>query len=226
MTDKISVYIADDHPILREGLAALVAGENDIHIVGQTGDGLAVVAQVAALLPDVTVVDIGMPGLNGLDICRELKRKVGQTAVLILTMESDEEFIVAALENGASGYLTKDAVSRQLAEAIRAVARGELYLAPGLSPKVFARLGNRGNDPYDTLTTRERQVLQMIAEGKPNRRIADALDIAVKTVDTHRTRLMKKLDIHDQTSLVKFAIRKGIIRVHSPRSIHKASRPR
>jgi len=226
MTDRISVYIADDHAILREGLAALVARENDIHIIGQTGDGLAVVEQVAALLPDVAVVDIGMPGLNGLDICRDLTRKVRHTAVLILTMESDEEFIVTALENGAAGYLTKDAASQQLSEAIRAVARGELYLAPGLSSKILARLGNKGNDPYDTLTTRERQVLQMIAESKTNRQIADALDIAVKTVDTHRTRLMKKLDIHDQTSLVKYAIRKGIIRVHSPRSIRKASEAR
>jgi len=226
MTNKIGVYIADDHAILREGLAALVARESDIHIVGQTGDGLAVVGQVADLRPDVAVVDIGMPGLNGLDVCRELTRKVKQTAVLILTMESDEEFIVAALENGAAGYLTKDAASQQLSEAIRAVARGELYLAPGLSSKILARLGSRGSDPYDALTTRERQVLQMIAESKTNRQIADSLDIAIKTVDTHRTRLMKKLDIHDQTSLVKFAIRKGIIRVNSPRSIRKASEAR
>ena len=201
MNDGISVYIADDHAMLREGLAALVAREGDIHIVGQTGDGLTVLPEVSRLQPDVAVVDIGMPGLNGLDICRDLTKKVHETAVLILTMESDEEFIVAALDNGASGYLTKDAASQQLSEAIRAVARGELYLAPGISPRILTRLGNRGADPYDMLTSRERQVLHMIAESKTNPQIAEALNIAVKTVDTHRTRLMKKLDIHDQTSL-------------------------
>ena len=218
MNDGISVYIADDHTMLREGLAALVVREGDIHIVGQTGDGLTVLPEVSRLMPDVAVVDIGMPGLNGLDICRDLTKKVHQTSVLILTMESDEEFIIAALNNGASGYLTKDAASQQLSEAIRAVARGEVYLAPGISPRVLTRLGNNGDDPYTTLTSRERQVLHMIAEGKTNPQTADALGLKTKTVDTHRTRLMKKLDIHDQTSLVKFAIRRGIIRVNSPRA--------
>lgn len=137
--------------------------------------------------------------------------------VLILTMESDEEIIVAALENGATGYLTKEAACQQFCEAIRTVARGELYLGPGISRKVLGRLGKRGVDPYDTLTTRERQVLQMIAESKTNPQIAEALDIAVKTVDTHRTHLMGKLDIHDQSSLVKFAIGRGIVRVTSLR---------
>ena len=222
MKNKISVYIADDHVMLREGLAALIAREGDIRIVGQTGNGLAVLAEVSALNPDVAVIDIGMPGLNGLDVCRELTRSVKSTAVLVLTMESDEEFIVSALENGAAGYLTKEAASQLFCEAIRAVARGELYLGPGISRSVLGRLGRRGVDPYDELTTRERQVLHMIVESKTNRDIAQALGVAVKTVDTHRTHLMRKLDIHDQTSLVKFAIRRGLIRVNTRR---RGSRP-
>jgi DNA-binding NarL/FixJ family response regulator len=125
-------------------------------------------------------------------------------------MHDDEEFVIKALENGASGYLTKEADNDQLIEALHTVSRGELYLAPGLSRGVLQRLGRGGDDPYEQLTPRERQVLQLIAESKTNREVADALGIAVKTVDTHRARLMRKLDIHDQTTLVKYALRKGI----------------
>ena len=218
MGERIKAYIADDHPILREGLAALVERECDIDIVGQTGNGLDVLSDVLRLQPDVAIVDIGMPGLNGLDICRELTRSAKSTVVLILTMESDEEFIVAALRNGASGYLTKEAAPEQFCEAIRTVAHGGTYLTPGISPSVLDRIDSRNPAPYDTLTMRERQVLRMIAESKTNRQIAEALGLATRTVDTHRMHLMRKLDIHDQTSLVKFAIRHGVIRVRAPRS--------
>ena len=210
-TDTIRVFLADDHAMVREGLAALVASDGQIEIVGQCGDGLKVVAEVVQTRPDVAVVDIGMPGLNGLDICRELTRKVEDTAVLILTMHADEQFVAVALRNGAAGYLRKEAAAEQFAEAIHTVARGELFLGPGISPSVLARLGKGEDDPYNALTTRERQVLHMIAEGKTNRKVAETLDVAVKTIDTHRTRLMRKLNIHDQTSLVKYAIRKGIV---------------
>ena len=211
MNNKIEIYIADDHAMLREGLAALVEREDDIHVVGQSGNGLDVLADVSRLKPDVAVVDINMPGLNGLDVCRELGRNGNGTAVLILTMESDEEFVIAALRNGASGYLIKDAAIEQFCQAVRTVAGGGVYLSPGISPGVLSRVGDLGEDPYDRLTTREREVLHMIAEGKTNPQIAETLGIAVKTVDVHRTRLMKKLNIHDQTSLVKFAIQRGII---------------
>ena len=218
MGERIRAYIADDHPILREGLAALVEREGDIDIVGQTGNGLDVLSDVLNLSPDVAVVDIGMPGLNGLDVCREIARSAKGTLVLILTMEGDEEFVVAALRNGASGYLTKEAAPEQFCEAIRIVARGGTYLSPGIPPSVLERLDERAPAPYDTLTTRERQVLHMVAESKTNRQIAEALGIAMRTVDTHRTHLMRKLDIHDQTSLVKFAIKHGVIRVRAPKS--------
>jgi len=207
----IGVFLTDDHTVVRQALAEMIAREPDFKVVGQCGDGLRVIEQVQAANPDVLVLDIVMPGLNGLDICRDLTRRMPAMAILILSMHDDEEFVLRALENGAAGYLTKEADNGQLIEAIRTISRGELYLAPGLSREVFQHLGRGGDDPYEQLTMRERQVLQLVAEGKTNREVADALGLAVKTVDTHRTRLMRKLNIHDQTTLVKYALRKGII---------------
>jgi len=169
-----------------------------------------VAEEAARVCPDVIVLDIMMPGLNGLDICRELTRKTKSIGVLMLSMCEDEQFIAKALEYGASGYLLKGAAAQQLVDAIRAVARGELFLGPGIPRSVLDYMTDNG-DPYDTLTTRERQVLQAVAEGRTNRQIAEQLGLAVKTVDTHRMRLMRKLGIHDQTNLVKFAVRRGLI---------------
>jgi len=210
--DKIGLFLADDHTLVREGIAALIEREQDMCVVGQCGDGLKVVQEVLRTKPDVVVLDLAMPGLNGTDICRQLSRKAKKTPVLILTMYADEEFIVRALENGAAGYLIKEAASDQLAEAVRTVARGDLYLGPGVPRNVLSRLasGNK-TDPYNKLTPRERQVLQLIAEGKTNRNIAEVLGLSVKTVDTHRAHLMRKLGIHDQTTLVKYALRRGIV---------------
>ena len=214
MTDNsITVFLADDHTMVREGLAALVAKEPDFHVVGQCGEGLQVVEQVLELCPDVAILDIMMPGLNGLDVCRELTKKAKSLAVLILSMYEDEQFIARALEYGASGYLLKESAAQQLAEAIRAVSRGELYLGPGIPRTVLEHMSDN-QDPYETLTTRERQVLQCVAEGMTNRQIAEQLGLAVKTVDTHRMRLMRKLNIHDQTNLVKFAVRRGLVSLH------------
>ena len=214
MNDQILVYLADDHAMVREGLAALVGSDKEIRVVGQCGDGLKVVEEVRTLKPDVLILDITMPGLNGLDVCREISRKAPGTAILILTMHDDEQFIAKALENGASGYLLKEAAAGQLNEAVHAVAKGQLFLGPGIPRGVLQRIGQGTDDPYDQLTIRERQVLQSIAEGKTNRQIADELKLSIKTVDTHRSHLMRKLDIHDQTSLVKYAIRKGIVTLH------------
>ena len=211
MPDKrITVFLADDHVMVREGLAATMAQDDDIQVVGQCGDGLKVTDEVIRLCPDVVVLDIMMPGLNGLDICRDLTRKTKSVGVLILSMCQDEQFIAKALEYGASGYLLKDSAARQLVEAIRAVARGELFLGPGIPRSILDYMTDTG-DPYETLTTRERQVLQAVAEGKTNRLIAEQLGLAVKTVDTHRMRLMRKLGIHDQANLIKFAVRRGLV---------------
>ena len=207
----ISVFLADDHTVVRQALAEMIGKEAHFSVIGQCGDGLRGGEEVQRAKPDVLVLDIAMPGLNGLDVCRDVTRRMRDLAVLILSMHDDEEFVARALENGASGYLVKEADNDQLVEAIETVARGEVYLAPGISKNVLHRLGRGGEDPYERLTIRERQVLQLIAEGKTNREVAGALALAVKTVDTHRTRLMRKLNIHDQTTLVKYALRKGIV---------------
>jgi DNA-binding NarL/FixJ family response regulator len=207
----VKVLLADDHTMVREGLAALIGQGSQVQVIGQCGDGLQVVKQVEKLQPDVVVLDISMPGLNGLDICRELSKKFREIAVLILTMHDSEQFIAKAMQNGARGYLIKDAAPAQLTEAILAVARGETFLGAGI-PKTALDLNPGGDgDLYDRLTTRERQVLQLIAESKTNRQIAGVLKLSVKTVDTHRSHLMRKLRIHDQTSLVKFVLRRGIV---------------
>ena len=211
--ETITLFLADDHTMVREGLAALATREPGFHVVGQCGEGLAVVDEVLRLCPDVVVLDIMMPGLNGLDVCRELTRKVKDAAVLILSMYEDEQFIARALEYGASGYLLKDSAPSELGDAIRAVSRGELFLGPGIPRTVLHHMSDH-RDPYETLTTRERQVLQCVAEGMTNRQIAEQLGLAVKTVDTHRMRLMRKLNIHDQTNLVKFAVRRGLVSLH------------
>jgi len=208
----IRIFLADDHTLVRQGIAALIGREDDLQVVGQCGDGLKVIDEVLKSKPDVVVLDLTMPGLNGLDACRQLSRKVKDAVVLILTMHTDEEFMVRAMESGASGYLVKEAAADQLADAVRTVARGDLYLGPGVPEGILHRVtsGDRA-DPHSKLTLRERQVLQLIAEGKTSRNIAERLGLSVKTVDTHRAHLMRKLGIHDQTSLVKYALRRGIV---------------
>ena len=209
--ETIGVLLVDDHAMVREGLAALISQDPQIHVVGQLGDGLKVLEEAERVKPNVVVLDISMPGLNGLDICRELTRRFKDIAVLILTMHAEEQFIARALQYGASGYLLKEAAADQLTLAVRTVARGEVYLGPGISKNVLLHIGSGRDDPYEKLTSRERQVLQMIAEGRTNRQISELLELAVKTVDTHRAHLMRKLDIHDQTALVKYALRRGLV---------------
>lgn len=213
MTDHpISVFLADDHAMVREALAEALDREPGIEVVGQCGDGLAVVSEVRRQKPDVVVLDITMPGLNGLDVCRDITHRFKGISVLMLTMHDNKEFVATGLKYGASGYLLKEAAAEELVEAVRRVGRGELYLGSGIHIGHAPEGDGDGRpDPYDRLTTRERQVLQLVAEGNTNRIIAEQLGLAVKTVDTHRTRLMRKLDIHDQTSLVKYALRRGIV---------------
>ncbi|MFA6133141.1 MAG: response regulator transcription factor [Phycisphaerae bacterium] len=207
----IRVFLADDHVMVREGLAALVSRDDRFEVVGQTGDGMAALEQIGQLKPDVAILDITMPGLNGLDVCRELAKRASGTAILMLTIHDDDQFIARALEYGASGYLLKEAAVDQLINALQTVANGQVYLGQGISRAVLQRIARGGEDPYDRLTSRERQVLQLIVEGKTSRQVADNLGLAVKTVETHRCHLMQKLNIHDQTCLVKYALRRGIV---------------
>lgn len=209
--ESIRVFLADDHAMVREGLASLLAGHDDIDVVGQAGDGLQIITDVVACEPHVVVLDISLPSLNGLDICRELGRKAPHSRVLMLSMHDNEQFVARALEYGARGYLLKESAARQLAEAVRTVVRGELYLDPSISKSALDATGQDEDDRYDQLSTRERQVLQLIAEGRTSREIAAALGLSVKTIETHRMHVMQKLEIHGKTNLVKFAIRKGLI---------------
>ncbi len=212
MADElIRVFLADDHAMVREGIAALVAKNPGFEVAGQCSSGLDVLPMVLDTKPEVLVLDITMPGLNGLDICREVTRKAKGTAVLILTIHDDEQFVARAIKYGASGFLPKDAASEELIEALQTVSKGGVYFGKGISFEVLKRLRQDRPDPHDTLTKRECQVLRLIAEGKTSRQIAEGFGVALKTVDTHRSRLMHKLNIHDQTALVKYAIRRGII---------------
>ena len=201
--------------MVRQGIAALIDREDDIHVVGECGNGMEVFAEVEKAHPDVVVLDISMPGLNGLDVCRQILRKLKGIAVLVLTMHADQEYVVRALKSGASGYLLKEAAAEQLTQAVRAVACGELFLGPGVSHNVLQRLReDTQEDPYTQLTARERQVFQQIAEGNTSRQIAENMGLSIKTIDTHRSHLMRKLGIHDQTTLIKYAIRRGIVQLH------------
>jgi DNA-binding NarL/FixJ family response regulator len=207
----IRVFLADDHALFRDGVSALLNQDPYLQVVGTCGDGLDVLDNIEALQPDVVILDISLPGMNGLDLCREITRIHDDISVLIVTMHAQEQCVVDALENGAAGYLLKAVPGNEFAKAIHAVAKGEVYLGAGISSSVLRRINQPNSDPYKTLTTRERQVLQLAAEGNTNKKIADQLEISVKTVDTHRCRLMQKLDLHCQADLVRFAISRKII---------------
>ena len=213
--NKIRVLLADDHTILRDGIRALLDDQTDIEVIGEAGDGQATVKMTAQLQPDVVVMDIAMPLLNGLEATRQIQRDFPQVKVLILTMHENEEYIRQVLAAGALGYVLKDAAARDLIGAIRAVYQGEAVLSPAITRLViedYLRWGDiRPPDSSNGLTSREREVLQLIAEGYTNKEIAEILCISIKTVQSHRTNLMSKLDLHDRGELIKYAIQKKII---------------
>ena len=212
---KIRVLLADDHTILRDGIRALLDDQDDMEVVGEAEDGQSTVKMVAHLQPDVVVMDIAMPLLNGLEATRQIQRDYPQVKVLILTMHENEEYIRQVLAAGALGYVLKDAAARDLLGAIRAVNRGEAVLSPAITRLViedYLRWGDiRPEDATNGLTSREREVLQLIAEGYTNKEIAEILCLSVKTIQSHRTNLMSKLDLHDRGELIKYAIQKKII---------------
>jgi two-component system, NarL family, response regulator NreC len=211
--ETIDVLLVDDHQMVLEGLAALLSKDPKFRVVGQCRDSGVVLDKAQELKPRVVVLDITMPGINGLDLCRDLRRKVKGAAVLILTMHDDQEFLARAIGNGASGYVVKGAGAEELFQAIRTVARGELHLPPAVSQDRPERIRTAQEDLCNRLTARERQVFQMIAEGKSGRGIAVELHLSPKTVDAHRTRLMHKLGLHKMGDLVKYAIRRGIVEI-------------
>ena len=214
MGERTKVLLADDHTIVREGLLSLLQEQHDIAVVDTAENGREAIEKARRHFPDVVVMDIAMPLLNGIEATRQLRRVLPQTKVIVLTMYADEAYVLRALQAGAQGYLLKRAASAELLQAIRAVERGNFYLSSEISRVVVERfLSSENADEEEgvALSDRERQILQLVAEGHTNRQIAAALGITPKTVDTHRTRLMTKLDIHDTPGLVRYAIRKGIV---------------
>jgi len=213
---KTRVLLAEDHTIVRKGLCALLDAEPSIEVIGEAQDGREALLKAEQLHPDIVLMDISMPGLNGLEATRQIKKRFPEVKVLILTVHSDEEYIRQILRAGASGYLVKQAAPHELISAIEAIQRGESYLSPSVSKKVVQEYvqhaaGAAEEDSYERLTDREREVLQLIAEGNSTRDIAELLHLSVKTAETHRARLMRKLDIHSTAELTQYAIRKGVI---------------
>jgi len=218
---KIKILIADDHKILRQGIRSLLAPHSDFEVIGETADGPETLKETFKLKPDVVLMDIGMPNLNGFEATRQIKKKLPEVKVLFLTMYQDDEYVLQALQSGASGYVLKDVAVEELVTAIRAVNNEQYYLSPSISRTVidaYLRKTEKGEkEPSELLTAREREIVQLIAEGHTNKEIGAKLYISVKTVDAHRSHIMEKLDIHDVAQLVKYAIRKGITDLHTKR---------
>ena len=213
---KIRVIIADDHAILREGVRALLAAADDIEVVGQAADGQAAIEAVQKLDPDVLLMDIAMPGLGGLEAALELRKQGARAKVLILSQYEDREYVRRLLRAGVSGYVLKKSAGSELAGAIRAVHRGGLVLDPEVARTAMdqgATEPGGAPDPYEKLTDREKQVLKLVAEGKSNKEVAELLGISVKTAMSHREHVMEKLQLHNRTELVRYALRVGVIRV-------------
>ena len=213
---KIKVLLAEDHTIVRKGIRSLLDAETDIEVVGEAENGREAIEKVESLAPDIVVMDNTMPVLNGLEATRQIKKRFPNVEILILTMHTNEEYVFQTLQAGASGYLVKQTAPKELISAIQALNQGDFYLSPTISKTVIEEYLRQPRtatvtDSYDKLTDREREVLQLIAEGHSNKDIADQLHISLKTVGVHRVNLMNKLDIHSVTELVKYALRKGVI---------------
>lgn len=211
MLGKLRIVIADDHTLVRAGLTTLMARMQDMEVVGEAGDGREALKLVRDLQPDIALLDIAMPGLNGLEAAERIHNEAPKTKVIILSMHAKEEYVAQALKAGASGYLLKDAATTELDLALKVVAQGQFYLSPSISRQVVDSYLHGGPTGLDLLTPRQREILQLVAEGKSTREIAELLHLSVKTVETHRAQLMDRLDIHDVAGLVRYALNKGLI---------------
>ena len=211
---KIRVLIVDDHTIMREGIHALLGMSQEVEVIGEASDGNEAIEKCQEGEPDVLVMDIAMPGMDGLEATRQIKKKNRNVKVLILTQHSNREYILSAVKAGADGYVPKGALGSELLSAIKAVYRGESFLHPTVASTIIEEYRSQtGNDPFDSLTTREREILKLLADGLKSREISERLFISLKTVMGHRTKIMEKLDIHNRTDLIKYAVRKGLTTV-------------
>ncbi|HWB98049.1 MAG TPA: response regulator transcription factor [Bryobacteraceae bacterium] len=213
---RVRVLLADDHTLIRAGLRMVVQAQPDLEVVGEADTGRDAVTLAETLKPEVAVMDIGMPVLNGIEACRQIRATSPDTQVVMLSMHSDEGYILRALRAGAKGYLLKDSAEADLARAIRAAAAGKAFFSPAVGKVLLEdymrKLERTGaEDSYDLLSPREREILQLVAEGKSSKEIADLLSLSVYTVETHRARLMQKLNLRGIPELILYAVRKGII---------------
>src|ERR1044071_2218510 len=216
---KISVMLADDHTIVRQGLRLLLEAADDIKVIGEVDNGREAVQAAKKLKPDVVVLDVVMPTLNGVEATRQIVKEVPETKVLILSSYSDDERVLQLIEEGATGYLVKQTAGNDLLNAIREASKGNAYFSPSISRRLLEQCRNSlsGGTPKrrSILTTREAEVLQLIAEGHPNKQIADQLSISIKTVEKHRQQVINKLNIHDIAGLTRYAISKGMIETNA-----------
>lgn len=214
---KLRLLLSDDHKLLLHGLRKILEEKTEWQVIGEAGDGREAVRQAVALQPDVAILDIGMPLLNGIEATRQIVRRVPQCRVLILSMHSDEAYITRAIQAGAKGFLLKDAAGQDLIRAVAAVAAGKTFfshvVAQSMLEDYMRRVSNETvSDPYETLSDREREIFQLIAEGHSNKDVALILSISPATVETHRAHILEKLDVHNTAELVLYAVRRGVIR--------------
>lgn len=205
-----TVLLADDHQIVRQGVRLLLEREG-FDVVGEASDGHEAIGLATKLRPDVAVMDFVMPNLNGLDASVQIRRQSPSTKTILLTMHTEDQCVLEAFRRGLRGYVIKTQAGQDLVQALREVERGALYLSPGISRTVIDAYLSRADVPADPLTPREREVLQLVAEGKTTKEIASKLGLSVKTAETHRTKIMRKLDIHETAGLVRYAIRKRLV---------------
>lgn len=219
---RTTIVLADDHRVVREGLRVLLEAESDFSVIGDAGDGLATVRLVDRLKPDVLLLDLMMPGLNGQEVARKVRKCSPQTRVVVLSMHSSDPYVMEALRNGAAGYVLKDAGGTDVIHAVREVIAGRRYLSPPLSERAIDAYQDKAKsaawERYDMLTARERETLQLVAEGHTNNEIASRLGIGLRTAETHRTHVMRKLQLRTHMDLVKYAIERGIISLDQSQS--------
>lgn len=214
---KVSIVIAEDHTILRAGLKALLESNPRFEVVGEADNGRDAIQRVAELKPDLIIMDLSMPGLSGIDAIKDIRDRYPEVKALVLTVHSEEEYVLSSLEAGANGYVLKDATQNELITAAERVLNGKTYLSPDITEKVvssYLQVNKNSQEPttrWDSITQRERQILKLIAEGHTNKSMAEYLCISVKTVEKHRANLMKKLDLHNVSALTTYAMEKGII---------------
>src|SRR5215469_14334585 len=208
---RIRILLVDDHAVVRQGFKMILAEQPDMEIIGEAGNGREALALAESLKPDIVVMDVAMPELNGIEATRRMGEAAPHARVVALSMHKDSVYVREILRAGARGYLLKDSIDTDLISAVRAVAKGDGYISPGVSDAVLTDYRRHVTAPLDLLTSREREVLQMIAESKTNKEIAVALNLSVYTVEAHRGKIMEKLNLHSTSELVRFAVRHGLI---------------